>query len=84
VGEYFLYSFCFSFEHIPKLIVSFPIYDYVLAFCFPICSFLYQLGSHTSEMWIRRVGVLKFCCSPHADSSTENYYYEDDILSNGY
>ena len=31
-----------------------------------------------------RVDVLKFCCSPHADSSTENYYYEDDILSNGY
>ena len=28
--------------------------------------------------------LLKFCCSPHADSSTENYYYEDDILSNGY
>ena len=28
--------------------------------------------------------VLRFCCSPHADSSTENYYCEDDILSNGY
>ena len=28
--------------------------------------------------------LLKFCCAPHSDSSTENYYYKDDILSEGH
>jgi len=40
------------------------------------------VGDIKRRKW--RKWLLKFCCSPHADSSTENYYYEDDILSNGY